>query len=293
MSQIEQIVKQIQAEFRIDEAGQAFVTIRGAARLADIDESSIRVALHSAGQKPSQLAKFLIKEGFEAAEQTSWTANGIPDTALALILEYYAYETQERYRSQQAKLCCRAFNSIGIRAWVHQSIGWEPQAIDSPIANTGSQIEQMLAQNQQMMQQSQQMMMAIAMMCQQQGIQMESIALQVSSVDARLTQIESDRDEAIAELDEAVSPSVEAEDLSTRARLNRLVRDYSAATSIPFGEVWKRVYRDFRDRYHVDLKQRARNIQANGGKKLGSLDVCEQLGMIEQLYAVAFELLKA
>jgi hypothetical protein len=292
MSQIEQVVKQIQSEFRVNPNGQVFTSIRGAARLADIDESSIRTALHSAGQKPSRLAEFLIQEGFEGAELISWVTTGIPDIALALILEYYAHECQERYRSEQAKLCCRAFNSIGIRDWVKKSIGWEVQPANG-ITKTESRIEEMLAQNQQMMQQSQQMMMAIAMMCQQQGIQMESLALQVSSVDTRLTRIESNRDEAIAELDEAEPPSVEAEDLTTRAKLNRLVRDYSAATAIPFSEVWKRVYREFRDRYHVDLKQRSKNIQGSGGKKLSSLDVCENLGMIEQLYAVAFALLKA
>jgi hypothetical protein len=45
------------------------------------------------------------------------------------------------------------------------------------------------------------------------------------------------------------------------------------------------LYAEFRDRYHINLRIRARN---NG--KLKPLDICEQLGMIEELYAVASNL---
>lgn len=113
------------------------------------------------------------------------------------------------------------------------------------------------------------------------------------ALEVKLAQIEATQQKAIASLDEVAEPEVEAEELTTRAKLNRLVRDYSAANAVHFQEVWRRIYREFRDRYHVDLKQRAKNIQANGGRKFTSLDICEQLGKIEELYAVAFELLKA
>lgn len=112
-------------------------------------------------------------------------------------------------------------------------------------------------------------------------------------LEAKLLRIETAQQEAIASLDEIPNPEVEAEELTTRAKLNRLVRDYSAANAVHFQEVWRRVYREFRDRYHIDLKQRTKNIRAAGGKKFSALDVCEQLGKIEELYAVAFDLLKA
>lgn len=68
---------------------------------------------------------FLIGQGLQSVDLSTWADNGIPDTALALILEYYAHEAQPRYRTEQSRLCCRAFNAIGIRAWLHESIGWE------------------------------------------------------------------------------------------------------------------------------------------------------------------------
>lgn len=45
---------------------------------------------------------------------------------VSLILEYYAYECQERYRSQQAKQVCRVFRSIGFRVWVQNELDWQP-----------------------------------------------------------------------------------------------------------------------------------------------------------------------
>jgi hypothetical protein len=136
MTQVEQIAQQIKSEFRLDAKGQAFVTIRGAARLADVDHTALVRAFSGGEQKPSKTAEFLATNGFDYGEQISWSKTGIPDTALALILEYYGYETQERYRTQQAKLCCRAFRSVGIRAWVHEVIGWSEDPLVSSEQNT-------------------------------------------------------------------------------------------------------------------------------------------------------------
>lgn len=149
----------------------------------------------------------------------------------------------------------------------------------------------MQSQMQGLLQQNQQMMMAIAAICQQQGIQAQALSNQLASVTSRIEQIEAAREDAIASLDEIPQPEVEAEALTTRAKLNRLVRDYSAANALHFQEVWRRVYREFKDRYHIDLRQRTKNIQANGGKKFKTLDVCEQIGKIEELYATAYDLL--
>lgn len=133
MTQIEQVVKQIKSEFRLDNEGKAFVSIRGAARLADISPSGLSDSLKSGvQQKATKMAEYLAARGFDGVQQNQWAEMGIPDLALAAILSYYAHEAQERYRTQQAKLCCYAFESIGIRSWVQDSLGWEkpqPKAI--------------------------------------------------------------------------------------------------------------------------------------------------------------------
>lgn len=137
MSQIELVVNQIRSEFRLDNEGKAFVSIRGAARLADISQGGLSDSLKSGvQQKPTKLATHLMERGFEYVQQNDWSSLGIPDLALAAILFYYAYEAQERYRTKQAKLCCYAFESIGIRAWVRDSVGWKnPNSLKDDILN--------------------------------------------------------------------------------------------------------------------------------------------------------------
>lgn len=188
------------------------------------------------------------------------------------------------------EMCLMAESDMGRmvrRYYITVEKRWKKQRKSSTITVQSDPLTaQLLAQSQQMMLQTQQMILQIAAMTQQQGVQ-------IAAVVEKINEVEAIQQEAIASLDEVAQPEVEAEELSTRAKLNRLVRDYSVANAVHFQEVWRRVYREFRDRYHVDLKQRAKNIQANGGKKFTSLDICEQLGRIEELYAVAFDLLKA
>ncbi|HEY9610541.1 hypothetical protein [Allocoleopsis sp.] len=158
------------------------------------------------------------------------------------------------------------------------------------ITTTGSdllvlQLADMQSKMQEMLAQNQQIMLAIASMCQQQGIQVQSLQSQLAQQDARLTQFEQIRDEAIADLNTLESPSVEAEELGTRAKIRRLVADFVVAKGLGYQEVYARLYREFRDRYRTDLYQRAKN---NGKKK--PLDIAEELGVVEQLYAVATDL---
>ena len=122
------IPTEIKQEFRIDSQGKAVTSIRGAARLAGVDMESIAKALRlSDDLKPSQLAVFLMGNNFKGDDLKRWSQTGIPDTAIAFILEYYAYECQERYRKEQAKKFCRAFRAIGIRTWIQEELGWQQE----------------------------------------------------------------------------------------------------------------------------------------------------------------------
>ena len=102
----------------------------------------------------------------------------------------------------------------------------------------------------------------------------------------RLDAIEADRQAAEASLKALPPATVLAEPLGLRAQINRAVRDYQYATNLPHQDVWRWLYREFRDRTHIDLTVRARNAQCS------RLDLCEQLGLLEQMYAIALDLLK-
>jgi hypothetical protein len=94
MSQLllENVVEQIQQEIEIDDFGRGKASIRATARLAGVDDKSLRTAFASAEQSPSPLAIKLMKQGFDAAEQSSWSSVGIPDLAVSTVLEYYAFD---------------------------------------------------------------------------------------------------------------------------------------------------------------------------------------------------------
>jgi hypothetical protein len=97
-----------------------------------IDEKAIRSSLDSAELKPSRLAIILAEHGFHPAELQEWKTNGIPDIAIAIILDYYAHEAG-RYCTKQARLVCKAFNTIGVRAWIQDILGWvKPPTVQQP-----------------------------------------------------------------------------------------------------------------------------------------------------------------
>jgi hypothetical protein len=126
MSQLllENIVGQIQQEIEIDDFGRGKASIRATSRLAGVDDKSLRAAFLSAEQLPSPLATKLIEHGFNAAEQNSWSHFGIPDLAVSIVLEYYAFDAG-RYSKEQAKLAYKAFATMGIRIWMQRIKNWQ------------------------------------------------------------------------------------------------------------------------------------------------------------------------
>ncbi|HEY9799439.1 MAG TPA: hypothetical protein V6D25_03695 [Leptolyngbyaceae cyanobacterium] len=133
MSQIEiaQIIEQVKEEIEVDASGQGKASMKGTARLAGVSDKAIGKALESANLEPSKLALMLMEHGFDAANLTFWRTNGIPDIAIAIILDYYGYEAG-RYCTKQAKLICRAFKTIGIRAWMQNITGWKNTSNQQP-----------------------------------------------------------------------------------------------------------------------------------------------------------------
>ncbi|QLE45731.1 hypothetical protein FD723_36365 (plasmid) [Nostoc sp. C052] len=147
MSQIEiiQIIEQIKQEITIDSNGHGKATIRATARLADVQDSSLRRALLSAALEPSALAQSLIQQGFSPAALETWN-QGIPDMGVAAVIEYYAFDAG-RYCKQQARLVCKAFNRIGVRAWMQDIMGWTKPATqpqEQPPTPTLPPVEQRL-----------------------------------------------------------------------------------------------------------------------------------------------------
>jgi hypothetical protein len=181
--EITEIIKQISQEIEVDSNGHGKASIKATARLAGVDDESIRKALKSSADPvPSKLAKELMLQGFKATDLNEWRTNGIPDVAMptagvyaiAIILEYYAYEAG-RYCTKQARLVCRSFNTIGIRAWIQDKLGWTKPGSNSETAMTQIQLlaaityggrnaiaQQMAQQEQYLLEQQQQQTQILA-----------------------------------------------------------------------------------------------------------------------------------
>ncbi|MEA5595741.1 hypothetical protein [Rivularia sp. UHCC 0363] len=119
------VVEQIKSEIEVDGQGRSKASIRATARLAGVDDESVRkVLFRAADLKPPKLAEILMSQGFKPADLNQWRTDGIPDMAIAIILEYYALDAG-RYCTEQAKLAYKAFATIGVRIWMQQIKGWQ------------------------------------------------------------------------------------------------------------------------------------------------------------------------
>ncbi len=116
------IPDEIRNEFRIDAEGKAFVSIRGAARIADIDHKALIKAFKKTGDfYTSKLAQMLTASEFEPGD---FSETGIPDIALSVVLKYYAYKAN--HTTEQAERFYDAMSAIGIRTWIQQQLNWNP-----------------------------------------------------------------------------------------------------------------------------------------------------------------------
>ncbi len=114
--------KEIKGEFQIESNGSSVTSIRGAARLAGVDEKALRYQFSPAEKSFPKLAQKLMDYGFDPAE---FSTNGIGEVALSLILEFYSFDAGARC-TEQARLVYKAFASVGIRTWLQQQLDYQP-----------------------------------------------------------------------------------------------------------------------------------------------------------------------
>lgn len=132
LANFEYIQHQLRTEIKADADGKCTCSIRGTARLADISESTLRkqfdTASSPAGLNTPKLVETLENQGFLVR---GYAQNGIPDLAVASIIEYYAFDAG-RHCTQQAMLVYRAMARIGIRAWMQDVVGYQ-KPVEQPI----------------------------------------------------------------------------------------------------------------------------------------------------------------
>ena len=141
------------------EDGTPFLTERGVAALASISNSTLNElskAYMSAdgGVRPreAKIAQMLSEQGFEGvrlyekAMVNGTEVNAYPGVVCMVILEYYAFETEERYRKQEAKRNYRLLSHKSFKDFVYQTVGYKPNKADDK-ADSWNNLEQRLILN--------------------------------------------------------------------------------------------------------------------------------------------------
>lgn len=128
MASLMEVQANLKKEIKVNNQGQGFLSIRGAARLCDIDATGLSRALASEGVDffGSKLSRKLAEEGFPSEKVVEFSKSGIPDMALGVIIEYYAFDAGKRC-TDLALATFRAFSRIGIRVWLQHSTNWKAE----------------------------------------------------------------------------------------------------------------------------------------------------------------------
>ena len=117
----------IKSDLKVDSNGIGYCSIRGAAKLAGVVHSTLIEAFSSGRKTESKLSQKLIEHGFDGGR---FSEVGIPDTALAIILEYYAFDAGARV-TEEAKRMYKALANVGLRVMIQNVCGWSPIAKES------------------------------------------------------------------------------------------------------------------------------------------------------------------
>jgi hypothetical protein len=249
------IPEEIKPEFSLNSEGKATISIRGAARLLAVSDSSLVESFNTFGsEKSSKLATKLAIKGFQPL---GFSTEGIPDVAFAEIAEYYAMDAGKRC-TQQAKMVYKAFAAIGVRTWIQSELGWQQPQV------------QYLTPSQALLQ-SVQMLVEIE----------QKLAIQ----DQRLLAIEAEKQQATEELNRLPLSTDLAPEIPLRGKINMIVRNKAQRDLISYNALWAKLYQEMYYRLSYDVKARCRH----SGMK--PLDQIEKDKMFDALYAIASEVL--
>jgi prophage antirepressor-like protein len=114
-----------------------------------------------------------------------------------------------------------------------------------------------------------------------------AIEAEQAALATRVATIEARADAGTTALAFVPEPDVDAGAVTRRKLIGRVVRGYCLTTGAAYNDAYRALYREYRDRFGVDLMARARNRDAK------PLDVAEELDCLDALSAVAHEIFRA
>lgn len=96
----------------------------------------------------------------------------------------------------------------------------------------------------------------------------------IGEIEARMDRYEAKQQSVIAVLEPV-------KEVSNRARINQVVRDYAFRNKVSYQDCWDKLYYEFKYRYGMDLKQRADHRHTSG------VAIAEEMGRDGELLGLA------
>ena len=112
---IQEISNSIKAEIKVKPDGKASMSITGTGRLLGLSRDTL-----ASNKMAVVLTQKLIQQGIDPDD---FSVKGIPDVALGLIANYYAY--QSKATNKQAELIADFLSAMGARTALQQIVGWK------------------------------------------------------------------------------------------------------------------------------------------------------------------------
>ena len=128
--------------------------------------------------------------------------------------------------------------------------------------------------------------MSVAAMLLQSAQILVNHEMQLTTLSGRVDAIETRSAQAQDALFALEPPTSAAENLTTRAKISRVVREYCFRTHVPHNTAWDALYRDFRDRYHIDLKVSAKN------RNCTPMEYAAHQLYLDDIYALAWSMFR-
>jgi len=125
------IPDEIKRELSVNPDGTCVISIRGLARLLEINHQSLLYHFNSGKKSPTKLAETLINQGFNMVK---FSDDGIPEIAISTIIVYYSSHGNKNVK-QRATDILLAYSAIGIRTWIQHELGYN-QSTNNLIINT-------------------------------------------------------------------------------------------------------------------------------------------------------------
>lgn len=111
-----EVLQGIRSEITVDHDGKGSITKYGLANLLGISRSVL-----NGDRMAKKLAERLDAKGLFDGDRDF--KSGVPDVAVECIIDYYAFDAQNK--SEKALTLYKAFAAVGIRAWFQDVVGYE------------------------------------------------------------------------------------------------------------------------------------------------------------------------